>query len=425
MSAPEAPAVHRRLLSNAALLGVNTVVLSGAGFVFWVLAARLYTPSDVGLTSAALAWVPLLVMVASVGLPTTLVRLLHPSTDRFALVLTGLLLTAAAAVPAAAVWWFVAQSSPLREYGWGPVVALAALLGLALSAVCDSVMVAMRRPGLMLIESVLAAAGRLLGLVLLASFAATGMMLAWVAGALLSGASSLALALVLVRRHPAPEGTARPQGRPVRERLRASSLFAHTPFALANWAAISISAVPAAVLPSVALVLVGASYAAFVSISLMMLPMFTLIPSMVARSTYAEASADPSRLRTLTARSMRLALAGQLVMLVCVVLAAPFVLSLFGGDYMVAVPLVRLLALASFVATLNYFGDMVLHVRRDPLAIVLSNGAGSLFVLAFAAWGASFSLTGLGVGFVVGQLVYAAASWTLIVLRRGRQVAAL
>ena len=65
-----------RLLRNAGyLLGV-TVVNAGAGFLFWTLAARLYTPEEVGFASSVISIVSLLGSIASLGLGIGLVRYL-------------------------------------------------------------------------------------------------------------------------------------------------------------------------------------------------------------------------------------------------------------------------------------------------------------------------------------------------------------
>ena len=62
------------LLRNSLFIMSTTVVNSALGFVFWVLAARLYTAEVVGLTAAIVAAGTIVVLLASLGVGGTLIQ---------------------------------------------------------------------------------------------------------------------------------------------------------------------------------------------------------------------------------------------------------------------------------------------------------------------------------------------------------------
>lgn len=60
------------LLKNSMYLMIAGFSVAIFGFFFWVIAARYYTPEDIGITSAILSGVSLIVMIGSVGLSQAL-----------------------------------------------------------------------------------------------------------------------------------------------------------------------------------------------------------------------------------------------------------------------------------------------------------------------------------------------------------------
>lgn len=60
------------LLKNSIYLIVTSFVTSGIGFFFWIIAARYYSPNDIGITSAMFSSVSLLSIIGSLGLSRAL-----------------------------------------------------------------------------------------------------------------------------------------------------------------------------------------------------------------------------------------------------------------------------------------------------------------------------------------------------------------
>ncbi|MFC1904353.1 lipopolysaccharide biosynthesis protein [Chloroflexota bacterium] len=70
---------HVRLYSNAVYMVIANATSALFGFVFWIIAARLYPPEDVGLAAALIAAVSLLMWFCDLGLGWGLIRFLSHS----------------------------------------------------------------------------------------------------------------------------------------------------------------------------------------------------------------------------------------------------------------------------------------------------------------------------------------------------------
>ncbi len=62
------------LYRNSIFLMLSSTVGAGTGFIFWIIAARLYSTEDVGLSSAIVSVMRLLMLLSFVGLDIGLIR---------------------------------------------------------------------------------------------------------------------------------------------------------------------------------------------------------------------------------------------------------------------------------------------------------------------------------------------------------------
>src|SRR3989304_10617040 len=93
------------LFRNAAYLWLNTIVLSGLGFVFWTAVARLYTADAVGYGASAIAAISLVASFSHLGLGFGIIRFLPERRESSAgLVNSVFLVTGATSLLASSVF---------------------------------------------------------------------------------------------------------------------------------------------------------------------------------------------------------------------------------------------------------------------------------------------------------------------------------
>src|SRR3954452_24347164 len=85
-----------KLLSNSLLVLITTLLMAGAGAMFWVIAPRLAAPEDVGLAGSLVAAGDSLALFAQLGLNIAVVRTLPVSSRRAADVVTAALVVVSA-----------------------------------------------------------------------------------------------------------------------------------------------------------------------------------------------------------------------------------------------------------------------------------------------------------------------------------------
>ena len=77
------------LLMNSALMFATTILMAGGGAVFWVIAARLASPEDVGLAGSLVAAGDSLALFAQLGLNIAVLRTMPTSSRKAADVVTA------------------------------------------------------------------------------------------------------------------------------------------------------------------------------------------------------------------------------------------------------------------------------------------------------------------------------------------------
>lgn len=74
--------LHDPLFKNSFYLALSRIINIGVGFFFWLVAARIYTIEDVGLTTALIASQSLITLFSLFGFDFSLIRFLPISDNR-------------------------------------------------------------------------------------------------------------------------------------------------------------------------------------------------------------------------------------------------------------------------------------------------------------------------------------------------------
>ncbi|MGW3346942.1 glycosyltransferase [Nonomuraea rubra] len=383
------------LVRGTFLLLVNTVLLAAGGFVFFTLAARNYPVAAVGWLTAVTASVNLLSTVASLGLPTTLLRHLVKAGDPRRLAATAVI--AVGAIGGVLALLSLLVLAPLLPGGPelirqpGTIVLVTALVMVtAVGGTLDAGLVAVRGTGALLTKNVAGTVLKVGALLPLVPLGFTGLVLAYGGGTLLA---CLLGGAALWRRLRRPEGARARPGELLRRYL---------PFSAAGYLATALGMLPSTVVPLEVLAVRGPQAAAYFAIAFQVAAFLNFIPSTSAQVLFAEAQRISLR------RYLRKAVAGiygLLVPAVAVIVAgAPYILRVFGEGYaaQAARPL-RVLALAALVGAGNYLVDTILISRDRTGAYVFMNGANAVLVLGLVAALLPYGLTAAALGWTLAQ----------------------
>lgn len=397
-SAPQ----HRDGLALVLSSGLSSVI----GLLYWVVAARLFTPDAVGVNNTLISTMTLIGVAAQLNLGNALLRFVPVaggSARRLVItccaagfVVAGL---AGAVFALGAVWW---APELLHAVGGGPLLAFFALSTplWTVFVTQDYVLTAMKRATLVPVKNLVFALlkiGLLVPGALLAIFGAIAV--SWV---LATALIVLVVTAYVLRTLPA--SAADGLSSPVRPRTVVR-------FVSADWTGGLFTNAVEFGLPLLVLVTLGAEQAATFGVAWAIAYGLYLVSHGMGQSLVAHVATDPDALdaarRSMVMRSLALILPAALV----IVPGAGLILSIFGTHY--AATGTTLLALASLSAVPNIIVTAALfgaRVRQQRAVLLGVPAAVALLVIPLAlALMPTLGLTGVGVALVVGQSVVAVA----------------
>jgi O-antigen/teichoic acid export membrane protein len=395
------------LLLNSLYIMATSVLTSALGYLFWILAARLYDSRQVGLAAGLISAITLAAFLGSVGLGSTFVERLprRVAPQAWSLTVTTGFIVGSAAAAAGALAMIVLlplvgrDFHVLRQNWLLPVLFVAGAVCWAAGSLLDQLFLAERTANRMLIRNAVLAVTKLpllLVPVLVVIPNVGGILLAWFVSATLG--SGFALFFLVPRCKPGC-------------RLFVRGVF--TEFmalrrSLAGHQIIMLSCeIPTLLLPVIVISRLDARSNAFFYLTWMLGGVFFMVSPAVAGSLFAEGSHRPDDLR----RKVRLAFVYiallLIVPMVTLTVAGGTVLSLFGAEYSThARPLLLLLLASAVPDAVTNIALTVLRVQRRFLfATVLTI---SMAVLAIgAAWVLLplLGITGAGLAWLIAQSV--------------------
>ncbi len=410
MDGPALPAAPRGkpLFTNAYLLVANQLSSAALGFLYWVLAARLYPVEVVGASSAVISTLLLIAALSQLGLKSGMTRFIPRAGGRVrVIVLSAYAVTAAAAALLTLAAFAAANAVGLRStpaFGtYSPALVVLATVFWAIFYLQDGVLIGLKRPAWVLAENLGFNVAKIVLLVLgVRLLADAGIVGSWFLPAPLAVLAVSVLAFARLR------GAARPiagQDAPVTLREVVASVTADHAGSIAAEASVRL-------LPLLVVASLGRAANAYFYQAWLIANTLTLVASGMTSSFAAEAAGDRGR----TAEHGREILRHMALLIVpaaaVLAIAAPQVLALFGVQYARAgAPVLRWLAVAAIPVTFNtwYISFSLVRGRPRRALGVQVLGAALLAGLAYPALRA-FGVTGVALAWLAAQTAVAAVA---------------
>jgi O-antigen/teichoic acid export membrane protein len=403
-----------QLFNGLALIAAKVLTM-GLGFVFWVLAARLFTPHEVGLAAGVVSAMMLCTQLALLGVGSAFITH-YPQVQRrpSALLDTSLTFVAGLGVVWGAAFLLVAGSAfqQLDVVAARPLFALlfvAACVAGTLGVLFDQVATALRRGDQALIRNVLCAVATVALLALLAvvgaPYRAETIFMPWT----LAGLAACVVGVAQLRRAlPCYQPRAAADRRLVRELVRAG---------VPNYVLTLAERAPGLVLPVIVAELLSPDANATWYAAWMMAWVVYIVPIQVGMTIFAEVAHDPAAFRRSVRRGVLCSLAVGVLGALVLGGGARFALSILGPHYADdGVEPLRILLLAVLPLTFVQAYFSWSRARRDLGEAIVTGWLNALASVAAAAVaGVTHGLVGMAIAWVAVQ--YATGLWSLWRLR--------
>ena len=399
--------LHDPLFKNSLFIMLTSASGAGFGFIFWVLAAKLYSAEDVGVATALISSMALIVLLSKLGLDFSIIRF-FPANDnggKSSIFSTAIVINTIFAVLLGVI--FIAGVdlfSPELHVLALPTNAAFYLLFLAAgsgTALGCTSFLAVRKAFFQFIQSVVVGS-RVLFLIPLVMFGSVGIF--WAVG--VSFLFAFVTAYILLLR----------SGINFRFLIDRDFLNESFHFSAGNYLAGLFMAGPTLILPIMVLNLLGAEQAAYYFIAYAIAALLFKIPHAVGMSLFVEGSHGEDLKRTVLKSLFAifsLLVPSALILYVC----SGWVLGLVGADYAIGgQDVLQIMVAASLFVGINSVYFAIKRVQKDIKGlVVLSVVVGGLLVGFGYVFATMFGLVGLGYAWLasngIGSVMVAAMMW--------------
>lgn len=390
------------LLRNSIFIMSSTVITSVIGYLYWVVAAHIYSVPNIGLASALIAATTLTSSFANLGIGSTLIQMLPQrksgddwSVTRNAGVAIGTLTSLLAGITIAIVLpLFSNQFAILRLH---IIYAIAFVIGVLLwtaTVLLDQVFVAERATNHVLVRNVVFAILKLLLMALIAQGGVFSIFSSWI----------LALAITLIGGElllvPRLKRAYRLAVRGMAKQVRAMfSLLAGHHFINLG------SMLPMYLLPILVTVQLSATDNAYFYTTWMIGSIFFMISPSVATSLFAEGSYMADSVLHKAAKSILIISALLVPAMLATFMGGRIILSLFGPDYVQhSLILLTIFTMSAIPDAITNIYVSVLRVQKR-LRLAASINLGMAFLTLTLAWILlpQMGIIGTGWAFLISQ----------------------
>lgn len=403
------------LYTNAFYLALNTIVGNLLGFIFWMIVARLYTAADIGLAAAIIAAMGLLASLSNLGLGFGLIRFLPAAKDKAtpminsSFTIAGLTSLVAALIFLAGLGFWSPALIFIHQQSVFFTSFVLFTIALTLSGLLNHVFIAKRRAKFTFIQGAITGVLKIpIPIILVAFFGVFGIFAS--AGIAVSVAMLVAMLWFLPRIEkgyiPLPT-------------LRRQVINDIAGYSVGNYLGSLLWLAPSLLFPLIVVNTLGAEMTAYFYIAWTIAGIICVVPGAISTSLFAEGSYERSLLRVNTLKSLKLCLIILLPTILLIFAIGDKLLLLFGHAYsQSATTLLWLLALSALPVTINYIFISIKRVQKDITGIIRLSVAISVITLGLSYFLIEkMGILGVGIGWIVGQTIVAAAVVLLLLYR--------
>jgi O-antigen/teichoic acid export membrane protein len=376
-------------------MAITSTFNAVCGFFFWMIAAKLYTVEEVGLATALISSIGLVVLFSRLGFDISIIRF-FPENDKAKVFGTSLTITTIASILVGATFILLVEHfSPslnfLKNSGYALVFLLIGIVN-SVAAVTGRAFYANRNAEFYLFQNIFMA----LRIPLLVPMAFLGTFGIFSSYGLSFLVASL-FALIVFRRSIASL------------RLIVEMEFLRKSFKFSSWSYASsiLSTAPTLILPLMVLNTLGEAEAAKYYIAFAIGNLVLIIPNSLGTSLFVEGSYGEG-LKESAMRAARASLALLVPAVLIIFFLGDWLLGLLGGEYVEALDLLRLLVLSSLLVIIYSFFISIQNVRMKVESIVVVNLVRCILLLSLSyIFMNKYGILGVGYGWVITYIAIA------------------
>lgn len=387
------------LFKNSYFLIATTVIGSILGFIFWVLAARFYTPHDVGLATAVISAANLLVEFSLLGFNFGITRFLPNEKNKQGMINSCLTITSLFSIVLTVIFIFgISMWSPALAFVYenmlfllffGIFVVTAALIRLQ-----QTTFVALQSAELSFILNITSSLLKLIFLILLVAFGVFSIILSWVIAACIALIVSTFL-LIPMRVHsylPIPT-------------IKKKMLKDMFPISFGNYIAENVAIIPNSILPLMIINVLTPEMNAYFFMALAISNILIMVPVAVNNSLFVEGAYAPEKFRNNVIKALKFTFLLIIPMVFGIFIFGDKLMLLFGKTYSEnAFYVLCILVLSIVPFTINKLYMTIKNVQLNVKPIIYLNVLISILTVVISyLLMVKIGLVGVAIGHTLAQ----------------------
>jgi O-antigen/teichoic acid export membrane protein len=387
------------LFKNSYFLIATTVIGSILGFIFWVLAARFYTPHDVGLATAVISAANLLVEFSLLGFNFGITRFLPNEKNKQGMINSCLTITSLFSIVLTVIFILgISMWSPALAFVYenmlfllifGIFVVTAALIRLQ-----QTTFVALQSAELSFILNITSSLLKLIFLLLLVAFGVFSIILSWVISACIALIVSTFL-LIPMRVHsylPIPT-------------IKKKMLKDMFPISFGNYIAENVAIIPNSILPLMIINVLTPEMNAYFFMALAISNILIMVPVAVNNSLFVEGAYAPEKFRNNVIKALKFTFLLIIPMVFGIFIFGDKLMLLFGKTYSEnAFYVLCILVLSIVPFTINKLYMTIKNVQLNVKPIIYLNVLISILTVVISyLLMVKIGLVGVAIGYTLAQ----------------------
>ncbi len=397
------------LYSNSIFLMLGTAIMAFFGFFFWIINARLFSPSQIGIATTLISIATLIANFSLLGLNAGLIRYLPTSSSRNEKINTSFTLVTTIAIILGIFYILnITVFSPKLEFIQknllSSILFIGTLLCIALNTLIESVFIAYRSTPYILLKNVVLNVIRVSLPFILIFLGSFGIFASFGVAYLFAVILSILILVVRFRFILSPSVHVHV----VKKILK---------FSFGNYISGFATILPASVLPVIITNKINPSTSAFFYIAMNIANLLFIIPLATSQSLLAEGSYSEKELKKHLKKAVIIIFALLLPAIVFTFLWGNYVLLAFGKQYSVeGFSFLRLVTISGVFVSFNYIGNAYLNVKHKISYNIFFSIINAGIIIGLSYLLLPQKLTGVGIAWIVGNAV-AAALYILSILK--------
>jgi len=397
------------LYKNSIFLMLSTAVMAFFGFFFWIINAQLFTTEQVGLGTTLISVLSLISGISLLGLNVGIIKYLPTSKRKTEKINTSIILVGIVSLITSLIFIVGLETfSPkllfLRENLYYSLLFVVFAIFSSSNTLIESVFIAYRSTGYVLIKNIIFSLGKLILPFLLVSLGAMAIFLSF------GGATAIAFLLALIFLIKKFEYKFKPS-------LHTGIIANMAKYSSANYLAGVIGTFPQMVLPIIITNKISPQQSAYFYMDMMIANLIFIIPQATTQSLFAEGSCKESEFKENIKKAIKIITFFMLPAIIITIFFGNHILLVFGKEYSSeGFKFLQLISLSGVLVGINSIYGTVLRVEHKIKEIVIVSMFETTSVLVLTYLLLDKGLSGIGLALIVGRVI--SSSYLIFVNKR-------